>query len=135
METNETSNPTRSIGQIDKTCEVEQILIEFPKIPLAIVGSGDLFTALLTSWLTRSGGNNWPCDMDIPLALEKTVATMQAVLNRTLLYYYQCESSNADYMQISAMKELRIVQSRDDILNPKIVHRAVKWNVLRRLRM
>ena len=62
--------------------------------------------------------------MDISLALEKTVATMQAVLNRTLLHYNQCKSSNSDKMQISALKELKIIQSRDDILNPKIVHRA-----------
>jgi pyridoxal/pyridoxine/pyridoxamine kinase len=124
LETNDKSNPSTSIRQIDRTCELEHIRIEFPKFPLAFVGSGDLFTALLTSWLTRSGGNNWPSDMDICLALEKTVATMQAVLNRTLLHYNQCKSSNSDKLQISAMKELKIIQSRDDILNPKIVHRA-----------
>ena len=62
--------------------------------------------------------------MDISLALEKTVASMQAVLNRTLLHYDKRKSSNSDNMQISALKELKIIQSRDDILNPKIVHRA-----------
>ena len=91
---------------------------------MSFVGSGDLFTALLTSWLTRSGGSNWPTDMNISLALEKTVATMQAVLNRTLLHYNQYKLSNSSHMQISALKELKIIQSRDDILNPKIVHKA-----------
>ena len=90
------------------------------------MGSGDLFTALLTAWLTRSGGSNWPSDMNITLALEKTVATMQAVLNRTLLYYKKCESSNSRNMQVAAMKELKLIQSRDDIINPKVFHRAEK---------
>jgi pyridoxal/pyridoxine/pyridoxamine kinase len=123
------SNQTASLSKTDTTCEVEQYRIEFPKFPLAFVGSGDLFTALLTAWLTRSGGSNWPCDMDISLALEKTVATMQAVLNRTLLHYKQNEVSNPHKMQVSAMKELRLIQSRDDILNPKIVYRAEKVQV------
>ena len=106
--------------------EIEQYRIEFPKLPLAFVGSGDLFTALLTAWLTRSGGSNWPCDMDISVALEKTVATMQAVLNRTLLHYKKQEVSTPHKLQASAMKELKLIQSRDDILNPKIVHKAEK---------
>ena len=124
METTNISLSTRSITQIDRACEPERIRIEFPKFPMSFVGSGDLFTALLTSWLTRSGGSNWPTDMNISLALEKTVATMQAVLNRTLLHYNQYKLSNSSNMQISALKELKIIQSRHDILNPKIVHRA-----------
>ena len=119
-------NQAASLSKTNTTCEVEQYRIEFPKFPLAFVGSGDLFTALLTAWLTRSGGSDWPCVMDIPLALEKTVATMQSVLNRTLLHYKQNESSNPHKMQASAMKELKLIQSRDDILKPKIVHRAEK---------
>ena len=104
--------------------DLDQFKIEFPKLPLPFVGSGDLFTALLTAWLTKSGCNNWPHDMDIPEALEKTVATMQAVLNRTLNHYNQCMEVNSPKMQKSAIKELKLIQSRDDILNPKIVHKA-----------
>ena len=126
MKTYDTANPTVSFNRMDKICLPEKLRIKFPKFPLAFVGSGDLFTALLTAWLTRSGGSNWPTNMDISLALEKTVATMQAVLNRTLLHYNQCKLSKSGDMQVSALKELKIIQSRDDILNPKIVHRA-EW--------
>merc|ERR1719334_2096021 len=53
--------------------------IEFPRLPVAFVGSGDLFTAMVTAWLERSDG-------DIFRALEMTVAVMQAVLGRTTEY-------------------------------------------------
>ena len=104
--------------------QIERFKIEFPKLPLAFVGSGDLFTALLTAWLTRSGGSNWPKHMDISSALEKTVGTMQAVLNRTLVHYKKCTQSNSLVMQTAFMKELRLIQSREDILNPPTVCKA-----------
>ena len=103
---------------------LDQFRIEYPKLPLPFVGSGDLFTALLTAWLTKSKCKDWPNDMDIPTALEKTVATMQAVLSRTLNHYNQCMESKSREMQKCAMKELKLIQSRDDILNPKIIHKA-----------
>merc|ERR1719220_2169935 len=74
--------------------EYERYKIEFPKLPLPFVGSGDLFTALLTAWLTRSCNNSWQNNLDISLALEKTVATMQAVLGRTLEHYNRNVKSN-----------------------------------------
>lgn len=107
-----------------KDFPLERFRIEFPKFPLAFVGSGDLFTALFTAWLTRSGGSNWPNDMDISSALEKTVGTMQAVLNRTLEHYKKCTESKPPEMQTSFMKELKLIQSRDDILNPKTLCKA-----------
>ena len=45
-----------------------QVLI--PKFAAAFVGTGDLFTALSTAWLARTGG-------DLKMALEKTIGTMQ----------------------------------------------------------
>ena len=38
-------------------------------------GTGDLFTALCTAWLTKTEG-------DLKVSLERTIATMQAVLTR-----------------------------------------------------
>ena len=108
----------------DTEDNVERFRIEFPKLPLSFVGSGDLFTAVFTAWLTRSGGDSWPDDMDLPLALEKTVATMQSVLNRTLNHYNKCVASNSGRIPKAALKELKLIQSRDDILDPKIIHRA-----------
>ena len=108
----------------DTDDNVERFSIEFPKLPLSFVGSGDLFTAVFTAWLTRSGGDSWPDSMDLPLALEKTVATMQSVLNRTLNHYNKCVASSSGKMPKPALKELKLIQSRDDILDPKIFHRA-----------
>ena len=51
-----------STGQVAK--------IEFPRLPVAFVGSGDLFTSMVTAWLHRHEGN-------IFKALEMTVAVMQ----------------------------------------------------------
>ena len=86
----------------DSKFEYERYKIEFPKLPLPFVGSGDLFTALLTAWLTRSGNNDWPHNMNIPLALEKTIATMQAVLNRTLKHYELSTTNNGSKLQNGA---------------------------------
>ena len=108
----------------DSKLEYERYKIEFPKLPLPFVGSGDLFTALLTAWLTRSGNNDWPYNMNIPLALEKTIGTMQAVLNRTLKHYNLSTMSNDSKLQKAAAKELKLIQSRDEILNPKTIYHA-----------
>ena len=118
------ANVSASLSKIDETYELEQFIIEFQKFSLSFTGSGDLFTALLTAWLTRSGETKWPSEMDVSSALEKTIATMQAVLNRTALHYNNYTLSKCDAIQISALKELKIIQSRDDILNPQIRYRA-----------
>ena len=109
-------------GESDR--QFERYRIEFPKLPLPFVGSGDLFTALLTAWLTRSGNSDWPSNMNIPLALEKTIGTMQAVLSRTLKHYEMCTANNSSDLQKAAAKELKLIQSRDEILNPKTIYRA-----------
>jgi pyridoxine kinase len=108
----------------EKDTKLERFRITFPKLPLPFVGSGDLFTALLTAWLTRSCNNSWQNNLDIAIALEKTVATMEAVLGRTLEHYNRNVKSNPQGLQIAALKELKLIQSRDDILNPKILQKA-----------
>ena len=57
----------------------ETARITFPTLPAHFVGTGDLFTALTTAWLQHD-------DFSITSALEKTIATMQAVLKRTLAF-------------------------------------------------
>ena len=51
--------------------------ILIPKFPAAFVGTGDLFTALTTAWLTKT-------DNDLALTLERTIATMQARTEREM---------------------------------------------------
>ena len=47
-----------------------QVRVNIPKFPASFVGTGDLFTALCTAWLTKTSG-------DLGLTLEKTIGTMQ----------------------------------------------------------
>ena len=44
--------------------------VNIPKFPAAFVGTGDLFTALCTAWLSKTNG-------DLKLTLERTIGTMQ----------------------------------------------------------
>ncbi len=46
------------------------VRVHIPRLSASFVGTGDLFTALLTAWLHRTGDN-------LQLAVEKTLATMQ----------------------------------------------------------
>ena len=46
------------------------VRVNIPKFPASFVGTGDLFTALCTAWLTKTAG-------DLRLTLEKTIGTMQ----------------------------------------------------------
>jgi len=94
---------------------VVKVLI--PKFPAAFVGTGDLFTALSTAWLARSDG-------DLKLALEKTIDTMQAVLNRTLSHANEGAMKKGLEKPTPAMMELKLIQSREDILNPVSVTKA-----------
>ena len=108
-------------------CKFERYRINVPKLPLSFSGTGDLFTALLTAWLTKSHGKKWPAEMNLASALEKTIATMQAVLSRTFEHFNNSvASNNVVEIQNHALKELKLIQSRDDILDPKVVVEAVK---------
>lgn len=51
--------------------------MEIKKLPLNFTGSGDLFASLFLSWMHKTCNN-------LKDSLEKTVATLQAVLQRTL---------------------------------------------------
>ena len=92
------------------------VKIEFPKLPVNFVGSGDLFTAMMTAHLNDSSG-------DLQTALEKTIAIMQAVLSRTLDH---ANKVSAHGKPTPAQLELKIIQSKADIENPKVVIKAEK---------
>jgi len=87
------------------------VKVLIPKFPAAFVGTGDLFTALSTAWLARTGG-------DLKLSLEKTIDTMQAVLSRTLEHAYKAAKKAGLEKPTPAMMELKLIQSREDIMNP-----------------
>ncbi|KAL1491062.1 hypothetical protein ABEB36_011715 [Hypothenemus hampei] len=93
-----------------KTGVGKKFKMQFPKIPINFTGTGDLFAALFLCFmqLTQS---------DVKESLEKTVAALQAVLKRTFNSFQGKEPTAKN-------KELRLIQSRDDIRNPKVEIRA-----------
>jgi len=56
-----------------------ELTIYIPKLPGIFTGTGDLFAALLLAWMWRTNNQLKP-------SLEKVIATLQAVLKRTLHY-------------------------------------------------
>ncbi|XP_050309284.1 pyridoxal kinase [Anthonomus grandis grandis] len=87
-----------------------RLKMTIPKINETFTGSGDLFAALLLCFLYKSGSN-------LKDSLEKTVAALQAVLTRTFNF-------TSGKPSLPQYKELRLIQSKDDIMNPKVVYKA-----------
>jgi len=87
------------------------VKVNIPKFPAAFVGTGDLFTALCTAWLTKTQG-------DLKLTLEKTIGTMQAVLTRTLAHANNAAQSAGLSKPSPAQMELKLIQSKADIEQP-----------------
>lgn len=83
--------------------------IEIPALPGTYTGTGDLTAALLLAWSHKLGP-----DSDLAPVLEKTIASVQAVLRRT-------------HDEAGPGRELRLVQSIADLVDPKVVLRATEW--------
>ncbi|XP_058087322.1 pyridoxal kinase isoform X1 [Magnolia sinica] len=94
----------------------EQFKILIPKIPAYFTGTGDLMTALLLGW-----SNKYPDNLD--KASELAVSSLQALLQRTVADY-----RSAGFDPQSSSLEIRLIQSLDDIRNPQVNYKAVKYN-------
>lgn len=85
----------------------QKLRIDFPRLPGAFTGTGDLFSALFLAWLSKCGDNN------IVEACERTVSTVFEVLKRT------CERdvTGGDTLQngCSVPPELKLIQSKSSI--------------------
>lgn len=87
------------------------IRLEMPLIGKSFVGTGDLFAALLLAWTHRH-------PQDLKISLEKTISTMQLILKRTQA---AAEAGMSDGRKPTFSDlELRLVQSKRDIENPKL---------------
>jgi len=86
------------------------VKVKIPKFPAAFVGTGDLFTALSTAWLYHT---NW----DLQLSLQKTISTMQFILDKTLNHADKM-SAKSGQPPTPAQMELKLIQSKDAIENP-----------------
>jgi len=93
--------------------------IEIEELPQAFTGTGDLFSALLLAWTYQHPS-------DLPLACEKVIATMQAVLKRTFEYSQQKEKELGKIEKIDKFRitDLRLIQSKTDIEQPHVTTRA-----------
>uniref|UniRef100_K3Z740 pyridoxal kinase n=2 Tax=Setaria italica TaxID=4555 RepID=K3Z740_SETIT len=105
------------IGSHKKTQEQppEQFKIEIPKIPAYFAGTGDLTTALLLGW-----SNKYPDSLET--AAELAVSSLQALLKRTVEDY-----KRAGFDPSTSSLEIRLIQSQDDIRNPVVTCKAVKF--------
>ncbi|KAK8327374.1 hypothetical protein V6Z11_A11G178200 [Gossypium hirsutum] len=79
-------------------------------------GTGDLMTALLLGW-----SNKYPDNLD--KAAELAVSSLQALLQRTLNAY-----TSAGFDSKSSSLEIRLIQSQDDIRQPKLTFKAHKYS-------
>eukprot|EP00899_Mesostigma_viride_P027132 jgi/Mesvir1/7603/Mv06335-RA.1 len=95
--------------------------LRIPKLDAYFTGSGDLFTALILGWSTRRPGQ-------LAAAVEVAVATLQAVLRRTLEHAGGVaalqEAERTGGAARMAVRELRLIESRDDIIAPTLTLRA-----------
>lgn len=87
------------------------VQVRIPRLAASFVGTGDLFSALLTAWLHRTADN-------LQLAVEKTLGTMQAVLTRTLAHAQSAAALSGDPTPTPAQMELKLIQSKADIEIP-----------------
>ncbi|XKL62655.1 hypothetical protein PGB90_002488 [Kerria lacca] len=92
----------------------EKFFIQIPKLRGKFFGTGDLFAALFLAWFTKTN--------DVATTLEKTVSTVHAVITRTLNSFKYCSGDNNEQLNL----ELKLIQSKDDIENPKIFFKSKK---------
>lgn len=86
----------------------EYVELTIPTIDETFVGTGDIFTAMLLAWMDL-------CGNDLKCSMEKTVATVQAVLKRTFNHSRENKSKNP-----VSNKELKLIQSLSDIQKPEV---------------
>ncbi|CAG9825137.1 unnamed protein product [Phaedon cochleariae] len=103
-----------SVYASSRTGKVQKLSMELKKIPWNFTGTGDLFAALILSWMHKSSN-------DLKQSLENTIATLQAILKRTV----DSINCGGDQIVTPQQKELKLVQSKDDIERPKITYKAI----------
>ncbi|KAK8738975.1 hypothetical protein OTU49_003768 [Cherax quadricarinatus] len=84
--------------------------VHIPRLPANFTGTGDLFAALLLGWMHHTHNN-------LKKAVENTLNTMQAILRRTL-DMAKVEAGTDSSLTVRHL-ELKLVQSLNDIQNPK----------------
>lgn len=91
--------------------------IDVPKMRAAFTGTGDLMAALLLAHLNRAPKR-------VAHAVEQTVASVQAVLCNTLEHAGDEAGDGAEGAAGMREKELRLIQSSDELLQADVTCRA-----------
>lgn len=94
------------------TNEIYKIQIE--RVDISLVGSGDLFAALMLAWYTLT-------NHDLKTSFEKSIGSMQDVIKRTYQYAKQSNDSKDPKNY-----ELQIIQSYDEIKSPKTLINSIR---------
>ncbi|XP_044752004.1 pyridoxal kinase [Coccinella septempunctata] len=84
----------------------QRVTITLEKKQAIFVGTGDIFAALMLAWMHKSNNN-------LKESLEKTIASLQATLERTL-------RSAEGKPHTPENLELKLIQSKRDIEEPKV---------------
>lgn len=109
-------------GSSRKGGQRSAVKVEIPALGANFTGTGDLLAACVLAWITRT--NN------LKEALEKAVATVQGVLQKTFKYALEKEKDkegkDTEGAPVQQCLELRLVQSKEHIENPHSDIRALK---------
>lgn len=118
------ANASSAITLLGSTSEAQEercgrrFRVVVPRIPSYFTGTGDLCAALLLAWTAKMPGR-------LGKAAESAVASLQGVLRRTAEAQAEAEASGKTGI---GCRELRLVQSVDELLRPKVTEGAeVTW--------
>jgi len=107
----------------------EQYILYTPKLAGQFTGTGDVCAALFLGWTADNENDNKNGDSSLAAALEKLAGTMQAIVQRTATAAAstnQPAASSIEKAKIVQSRELRLIQSREDILHPTRKIRALR---------
>ncbi|KAL9180946.1 hypothetical protein ACHAXT_009751 [Thalassiosira profunda] len=99
----------------------EQYVLYSPKFDGQFTGTGDVCAALFLAWTVLDG------DGSLASSLEKLAGTMHAIVRRTYNAATKKRTQfGVEQSQLVSSREMQLIQSRDDILNPPRNLRASK---------
>lgn len=94
---------------VEKCGKKQRFIISCPKVDAHFTGTGDLFAALFLAWFSMT-------DFDLKLTLENVICSLQAIIQRTYTHAIELPGG----LTSVANKELRIIESRNDLIKPNI---------------
>ena len=105
----------------------EQYILYTPRLEGQFTGTGDVCACLFLAWTADKSGDA-KGGSHLAQSLEKLAGTMHSIVKRTANASKK-PSDHSDGMEkakVVASRELQLIQSRDDILNPKQSFRALR---------